>query len=70
MNKTSTTFRRVGSFLAGYFAIVGLWRIGWAHWPAATDVAACVAGGILATVYLWKFFFVPFREGLRGSADK
>jgi hypothetical protein len=70
MNKTSTAFRRAGPFLAGYLPIVWLWRFGWAHWPAATDIAACVAGGLLAIVYVWKFFIVPFRKGLKGSPDR
>jgi len=70
MSKATSTFKSTGLNLAGFFALVWLWRFGWAHWPAATDVVAYVAGGILAIVYAWKFFIVPFREGLTGSGDK
>ena len=70
MSKTTTTFKKTGLFIIGFFALVWLWRFGWAHWPAVTDVFACIAGGILASVYVWKFFIVPFRRGLKGSPAK
>ncbi|MDD5705139.1 MAG: hypothetical protein PHR35_04380 [Kiritimatiellae bacterium] len=69
MNKPTSTFQSKAGFLASFFAAVWLWRFGWARWPATTDVVACVAGGILAIVYVWKFVVLPFRNGLGGSSD-
>jgi hypothetical protein len=37
------------------------------HWPAIYFIAACVFLGTFAVWYFWKFFLLPFKDGLRGS---
>jgi len=36
------------------------------HWPAAYFVATCVLLGGFGIWYFWKFFLLPFKDGLRG----
>jgi hypothetical protein len=67
MNKSAKT---TGLSLVIFFVLVWLWRFGWARWPRATDIAAGIAGGIVAVVYIWKFIILPFREGLKGPKSK
>jgi hypothetical protein len=40
------------------------------HWPTFYFVTACVLLGGFAIWYLWRFFLIPFREGLRGHSDE
>jgi hypothetical protein len=36
------------------------------HWPTFYFIATSVLLGGFAVWYFWKYFFLPFREGLRG----
>jgi len=67
MKNSPKTFGPRTLGLVIYLACVFLWRFCWARWPAATDVAAWIAGVVFVIWYFWRFFFVPFRVGLRGN---
>lgn len=56
--------QRAGSVLLA-LACMYLCRFGWEHWPEATGVIAYIVMVICAIWYLWKYFVIPFREGLR-----
>jgi len=70
MKASLSVVRKIGPFLVIYFGLIWLWRFGWAHWPKATDTVAIISGGMLAAVYIWQFFIVPFREGWKGPGRK
>jgi hypothetical protein len=64
------TLTKLGQRLNDFVYVLGwftIWTYTSERWPLATNVVAGLAITFIGSLYLWFFFVVPFREGLRGS---
>jgi hypothetical protein len=62
--------KALATILDRFISMVGLMTIfiyAQGHWPTDYFVATCVFVGGFAVWYFWKFFLLPFRDGLRGG---
>jgi hypothetical protein len=69
MKISGATLKQLTISAGIYFAFIFVWRFCSARWPNATDVATWVGGALCAICYLWHFFIIPFRQGLRGNDE-